>query len=160
MTSLTSASLLSGGHPCFACLGCPAAAKGLLHTVYFLILLDSQHLPHLCVSVCTSVVSDSLPSHDCSPPSSSAHGMLQEKIQERVTSFLPQGIFTTQGSNSSLSHCRQILYCPSHQRTLYYLSLPIKAMHIVIPSSKPPSLEGLSFCIVSGISSDQLLSRV
>ena len=26
-----------------------------------------------------------------------------------------QGIFLTQGSNSGLSHCRQILYCLSHQ---------------------------------------------
>ena len=29
--------------------------------------------------------------------------------------FLLQGIFLTQGSNPGLSHCRQILYCLSHQ---------------------------------------------
>ena len=29
--------------------------------------------------------------------------------------FLPQGIFPTQRSNLSLLHCRQILYCLSHQ---------------------------------------------
>ena len=29
--------------------------------------------------------------------------------------FLLQGIFLTQGSNSGLLHCRQILYCLSHQ---------------------------------------------
>ena len=28
---------------------------------------------------------------------------------------LLQGIFPTQGSNLGLLHCRQILYCPSHQ---------------------------------------------
>ena len=29
--------------------------------------------------------------------------------------FLLQGIFPTQGSNPGLSHCRQTLYCVSHQ---------------------------------------------
>ena len=29
--------------------------------------------------------------------------------------FLPQGIFPTQGLNPGLPHCRQILYCLSHQ---------------------------------------------
>ena len=29
--------------------------------------------------------------------------------------FLLQGIFPTQGSNPGLSHCRQMLYCLSHQ---------------------------------------------
>ena len=29
--------------------------------------------------------------------------------------FLLQGIFPTQGSNPGLSHCRQTLYCLSHQ---------------------------------------------
>ena len=32
-----------------------------------------------------------------------------------------QGIFLTQGSNSGLQHCRQILYCLSHQRSLISL---------------------------------------
>ena len=31
--------------------------------------------------------------------------------------FLLQGIFPTQGSNPGLLHCRQILYCLSHQRS-------------------------------------------
>ena len=30
--------------------------------------------------------------------------------------FLLQGIFLTQGSNSGLLHCRQMLYCLSHQQ--------------------------------------------
>ena len=30
---------------------------------------------------------------------------------------LLQGIFSTQGSNTGLSHCRQILYCLSHQES-------------------------------------------
>ena len=37
--------------------------------------------------------------------------------------FLLQGIFQTQGSNLGLPRCRQILYRPSHQRSL--TSMPI-----------------------------------
>ena len=33
--------------------------------------------------------------------------------------FLLQGIFPTQGSNPGLPHCRQMLYCLSHQGSLY-----------------------------------------
>ena len=33
--------------------------------------------------------------------------------------FLLQGIFLIQGSNPALLHCRQILYCLSHQRRLF-----------------------------------------
>ena len=40
-------------------------------------------------------------------------GVLQARILEWSLSFL-QGIFPTQGSNPSLSHCRQILYQLSH----------------------------------------------
>ena len=32
--------------------------------------------------------------------------------------FPLQGIFPTQGSSPGLLHCRQILYCLSHQRSL------------------------------------------
>ena len=43
-------------------------------------------------------------------------GILQARILEWVAChFLLQGIFLTQGWNSGLPHCRQILYCVSHQ---------------------------------------------
>ena len=32
--------------------------------------------------------------------------------------FLLQGIFLTQGSNPGLPHCKQVLYCLSHQGLL------------------------------------------
>ena len=48
---------------------------------------------------------------DCSSPSFSVHGILQATILEKKI----QGIFLTQGSNLCLLHCRQILYCLSHQ---------------------------------------------
>ena len=38
-----------------------------------------------------------------------------------VCHFLLQGVFQTQGSNLGLLHCRQILYCLSHQESLKWL---------------------------------------
>ena len=48
-----------------------------------------------------------------SRPGSSVHGILQARILEWVA--LLQGIFLAQESNLGLLHCRQILYCLSHQ---------------------------------------------
>ena len=61
------------------------------------------------------LVPQSCPIHcdpkDCSPEGSSAHGILQERILELVTSHsLLQGIFSTQGLNPGLLPCRWILY--------------------------------------------------
>ena len=48
---------------------------------------------------------------DCSLPSSSVHGILQERILKWVAiSFSRGSIFLTQESNPSLLHCRRILY--------------------------------------------------
>ena len=49
------------------------------------------------------------------------HGILQARILEWVAISLLQGIFPTQGSNPSLSHCKQILYHLSHQGRLYMM---------------------------------------
>ena len=50
---------------------------------------------------------------DYSPPGPSfVSGILQARILEWV---VIQGIFLTQGLNLGLLHCRQILYCLSHQ---------------------------------------------
>ena len=54
---------------------------------------------------------------DCSPPGSSVHGILQARILEWVP-FPSPGIFPTQGLIPGLLHCRQILYCLSHQGKL------------------------------------------
>ena len=54
---------------------------------------------------------------DGSLPGSSVHGILQVRILEWIT-FLLQGIFPTKGPNPGLLHCRQILYCLSHQGNL------------------------------------------
>ena len=56
---------------------------------------------------------------DCSPPgSSSVHGILQARILEWVAISFSRGIFSTEGLNLGLLHCRQILYYLSHQRSL------------------------------------------
>ena len=52
---------------------------------------------------------------DCSPPGSSVHGYSPGKNTGTGFHALLQGLFPTQGSNPGLPHCRQILYCLSHQ---------------------------------------------
>ena len=52
---------------------------------------------------------------DYSIPGSSVHGILQARTLECVSIPSSRGIFLTQGSNLGLLHCRQILYCLSHQ---------------------------------------------
>ena len=45
-------------------------------------------------------------------------GTLQERILELVAMSSLQGLFTAQGLNPGLPHCRQILYRWSHQASL------------------------------------------
>ena len=52
---------------------------------------------------------------DYIPLVSYVHGILQARILELGCFFLLQGIFPTHGSNLGHPHCRQILYCLSHQ---------------------------------------------
>ena len=75
--------------------------------VLIILWCESQSVSHSVVSVCDSM--------DYSPPASYVHGILQARILEWVHSLL-QGISLTQGSNSGVLHCRQILYHLSHQR--------------------------------------------
>ena len=49
-------------------------------------------------------------SMNCSPPGSSVHEEFPGKNTAVGYHLLLQGIFLTQGPNSSLLHCRQILY--------------------------------------------------
>ena len=52
---------------------------------------------------------------DCSPPGSFAHGDSPGKNTGVGCHAILWGIFLTQGSNSGLPHCSQILYNLSHQ---------------------------------------------
>ena len=51
---------------------------------------------------------------DYSPPASSVHGILQARILEWVVIPFSRGPSQPE-SNPGLPHCRQILYCLSHQ---------------------------------------------
>ena len=64
-----------------------------------------------------SGMSNSLQPHGlyCSPPGSSVHRDSPSKNIGVGCYALLQGIFPTQGLNSGLPHCRQILYCLSYQ---------------------------------------------
>ena len=58
-----------------------------------------------------------------------------------------QGIFPTQGSNPGLPHCKQILYCLSHQgspRILEWIAYPFSRR-----SSQPGNQTGVS-CLADG----------
>ena len=68
---------------------------------------------------CLCLVTQSCPTHcdpmDCSPSGSSVQGDSLGKNTGVGCHALLQGIFPTQGWNPGLLHCRQILYCLSHQ---------------------------------------------
>ena len=90
--------------------------------------------------VCAGLVAQSCPTlcdpMDCSAPLSSVHGLLQARILGVGCHFLLQGIFPTQGSNTSLLrllHCRWILYHWTTRDALYinYLVLEQSWVHSV-----------------------------
>ena len=60
-----------------------------------------------CLTLCNSM--------DCSPPGSSVHRHSPGKNPEVGSHSLLQGIFSSQGLNQNLLHCRQILYCLRYQ---------------------------------------------
>ena len=62
-------------------------------------------LSHFSLTLCDPM--------DCSPPSSSVHGILQATILEWVA--IPFSRVLTWGSNRGLLPCRQILYHLNHQ---------------------------------------------
>ena len=57
---------------------------------------------------------------DCSPPGSFVYGDSPDKNTGEGCHAILQGFFLTQGSNPGVLHCRQILYCLSHQGSPYY----------------------------------------
>ena len=72
-----------------------------LSWVYLCVLV-----PQLCLTLCDSM--------DCSPPGPSIHRSFPGKTTGVGHCSLLQRIFLTQGSNSGLPHCRQILCHLSH----------------------------------------------
>ena len=60
-------------------------------------------------------------SMDCSPPGSSAHGILQARILEWVAMPSSKGSSQPTDQTQVLRPCRGILYCLSHQGSPYCL---------------------------------------
>ena len=84
---------------------------------------------------------------DSSLPGSSVHGDSPGKNTGVGCHALLQGIFPTQGWNSGLLHCRQILYQLSHQGS------PKIVEWVAYPSSRGPSQPRNQtgvFCIAGG----------
>ena len=78
------------------------------HWIFILFVCAVLRLvTQLCPTLCKPM--------DCSPPGSSVHGNSPGKNTGVGFHALLQGIFPTQGSNSSLSHCRWILCHLNHQ---------------------------------------------
>ena len=75
--------------------------------------------PQCCPHCVLCLIAQSCPTlcdpMDCTPPGSSVHGDSPGKHTGVDDHALLQGIFPTQGLNPGLPHCRQILYCLSHQ---------------------------------------------
>ena len=72
----------------------------------------------ICVLVAQSHLTLCNPT-GCCPPGSSVHGISPGKNPGVGCHSFLQRIFLSQGSNLGLPHCRQILYCLSHQGSLW-----------------------------------------
>ena len=87
----------------------------------------------LCAMLSCSVMSDSLRPHGLySSPGSSVHGDSPGKNTSVGCHALFQEIFPTQGSNPGLPHCRQILYCLSHQGSFCFHAT-LNTSHTLLP---------------------------
>ena len=86
---------------------------------------------------------------DCSLPGSSVHEISPSKSTGVGCHFLLQGIFPTQGSNPGLLHCRQMLYCLSHQGSSGGIKVTLKFIWRFlicrIDTRKYPSKYGITY---------------
>ena len=89
------------------------SVSSVCSSLNFLKIVGLKSLSVLCL-VAQSCLTLCGPIH-CSPPGSSVHGDSPGKNPAVSCHALLQGIFPTHGSNPGFPHCRQILYCLSHQ---------------------------------------------
>ena len=68
---------------------------------------EGEIVAQSCLTLCNPM--------DCSPPDSSAYGILQARILEWAAIPFSRGIFLTQGLKPGFLHWKQILYHLSHQ---------------------------------------------
>ena len=81
-----------------------------IHGIIIIFKLINTYNTMCCAMLSRSVLSNSLRPHG-----SSVHGDSPGKNTGVGCHALLQGIFPTHGSNPGLLHCRQIVYCLSHQ---------------------------------------------
>ena len=98
---------------CICMAGSLCCSLKLSQHCFLLISYVLCSVPQLCPTLCNPL--------PCSPPGPSVHGDSPGKNTGVVCHALLQRIFPTQGSNPGLPHCRQILYCLSHQGSLLEL---------------------------------------
>ena len=90
----------------------------------------------VCVCVSCSVMSDSLQPHGLWPTRLLCPWNSQGKNPKMGFHSLLQGLFSTQGSNLGLLHCRQILYHLSHQGSptfINFLHLSLRLAFLPTP---------------------------
>ena len=90
----------------------PALAGGFFPT-------EPPGKPMLCCALASQLCQTLCNPMDCSPTGSSVHGDSPGQNTGVGCHALLQGIFSTQGMNTGLLHCRQILYCLNHQGSPY-----------------------------------------
>ena len=91
------------------------------------------YIHYLWESVSRSVVSDSLWPYRLWPDRLLCPGNSPGKNTGVSNHSLLQGIFLTQGLNLDLMHCRQILYCLSHQGSPYQTIPQLKKVSLKYP---------------------------
>ena len=95
------------------------------------LVINHNGREHVCVCVCVcESESRSVMANFLRPRGPPVHGILQARILEWVAFPFARGIFPTQGSNSGLPHCRQILYQLSHKgspRILEWVAYPFSS---------------------------------
>ena len=113
--------------------GCSSLFIACYHYYYFFFILVGIDFIK-CFSV--SVESES---HCCVPWTVAFWAPLYKEFSRQDTGVashsLLQGVFPTQGSKPGLPHCRQILYCLSHQRSPNWdnhIISPLLMSHITI----------------------------
>ena len=113
-------------------------------------------LPVLHVCVSRSVISDSLWPHELQPAKLLCPWDSPGKNTGMGCHFLLQRIFLTQGLNSGLLHCRQILYHLNHQESSLAFALKKSVLRwwwkrtLPHPLPKETVSSALSYCVQDG----------
>ena len=104
-------------------------SNSLIHPLHVCVCMWMHTHTYTHTTFCTSVQFSSV-AQSCPTFCLQLHGMQPARLlcpwgfsRQEYWSGLPhEGIFPIQGSSPGLSHCRQILYHLSHERSLFYFS--------------------------------------